>query len=163
MLLRRVFYSLGVAACVFSSTENASAQTSGDVIFNGLILDTCVVAIVSTGTLAADATYTSLSSENAGGARGSATVVTTSVDFDLQIDTPVGFSAMPAGGDTGVTYGALVSATGVTSLVDIVDGALSALGLGLTTLSVGATATRGAGVFPAGSYQLPVTVRCVPS
>ena len=147
----------------FLPLKTPQRKQAATLFFNGLILDTCVVAILSTGTLAADATYTSLSSENAGGARGAATVVTTSLDFDLQIDSPVGFSAMPAGGDTGVTYGALVSATGVTSLVDIVDGALSALGLGLTTLSVGATATRGAGVFPAGSYQLPVTVRCVPS
>lgn len=163
MRLRRKIFVLSVAACMFLVRENAMAQTSGDVIFNGIIPDSCVVAVLTSGTLAADATYTSLSSENAGGARGSATVVTTSVNFDLQIDSPTGFSAMPAGGDTGVTYGALVSATGVTSLIDVVDGALSALGLGLTTLTVGATATRGAGVFPAGSYQLPVTVRCVPS
>ncbi len=139
------------------------AQTSGDVTFNGLIPGVCLVTILTSGTLTPNATYTTLSSENAGGARGTATVVTTSASFDLQIDSPAGFSAMPAGGDTGVSYDALVSATGVTILSDIVDGALSALGLGLTTLNVGATATRGGDTFPAGSYQLPVTVRCVPS
>jgi hypothetical protein len=141
----------------------ASAQSSGDVLFNGLIFDTCIVLILGSGTLAPDATYTSLSSENPGGARGGATIITTSANFDLVIDAPVSFSMNPAGGDTGVTYGGLVSATGVTVLGDILDGALSALGLGLTTLSVGATATRGAGIFPAGAYQMPVTVRCVAS
>lgn len=161
--MRRFFKFLCALAAAPLCWGPAAAQPSGDVTFNGLILDICIVAILGSGTLAPDATYTSLSSENPGGARGAATVVTTSTNFDLTIDTPTGFSMMPAGGDTGVTYDALVSATGVTILSDIVDGALSALGLGLTTLSVGATVTKGAGIFPAGSYQLPVTVRCVAS
>ena len=151
-----------IAAAVLGAGQ-ASAQTSGDVQFNGLILDICLVAILGSGTLAPDAAYMSLSSENPGGARGGATIVTTSTNFDLVVDAPASFSMAPAGGDTGVSYNALVSATGVTLLTDILDGALSALGLGLTTLSVGATATRGAGNFPAGAYQMPVTVRCVAS
>ena len=159
----RKFCSIGVAAWVVFASSGAVAQSSGDVIFNGLILDSCVVAVLASGTLTADPTYMTLSSENAGGARGAATIVTTSTNFDLQIDTPTGFSVMPAGGDASVTYGAVVSTTGVTILADIADGVLSALGLGLTTLSVGTTATKGSGVFPAGSYQLPVTVRCVAS
>ncbi len=159
--LQTKLFAAAVAALLWPGP--ASAQTSGDVLFNGLIFDTCIVLILGSGTLAPDATYTSLSSENPGGARGGATVVTTSTNFDLSIDAPAGFSMTPSGGDTGVSYDALVSASGVTVLTDIVDGALSALGLGLTTLSVGATATKGAGIFPAGSYQLPVTVRCVAS
>lgn len=153
--------SLLAAASLGAS--QAAAQSSGNVIFNGLILDTCIVVILGSGTLAPDAAYATLSSENPGGSRGAATILTTSANFDLSIETPAGFSLTPAGGDTGVSYDALVSATGVTVLTDILDGALSALGLGLTTLSVGATATKGAGNFPAGAYQLPVTVRCVSS
>ncbi|GJL90483.1 hypothetical protein [Hyphococcus sp.] len=164
MPLRRILNTIiATVAATFQSAGQASAQTSGDVQFNGLIFDICIVAILGSGTLAPDATYTSLSSENPGGARGGATVVTTSTNFDLTIDAPAGFSMMPVGGDIGVSFNALVSATGVTALTDILDGALSSLGLGLTTLSIGATATKGAGIFPAGSYQLPVTVRCVAS
>ena len=159
--LQTTFFAAAAVASLGSGP--ASAQTSGDVLFNGLIFDTCIVLIVGSGTLAPDSAYTSLSSENPGGARGGATIVTTSTNFDLVIDAPASFSMAPAGGDTGVSYDALVSATGVTLLTDILDGTLSSLGLGLTTLSVGATATRGSGIFPAGAYQMPVTVRCVAS
>ena len=154
---------VGCGVVLALSFAPAQAQTSGDVTLDGLLLDICVLTISSSGTLTPNVDYTQLSSENGGGARGGATIITTSSSFDLVVDTPTGFSMMPAGGDTGVSYASLYSASGVTILGDIGEGVLSSLGLGLTNVSVGATATKAAGVFPAGSYQLPVTVRCVSS
>jgi hypothetical protein len=151
------------AGALIASTGAASAQTSGDVIFNGSLLDICVVLVTDSGTITPNGDYTELSSENAGGDRGGATITTTSANFDLVVDAPAAFSSAPSGGDAGVTFDALVTASGVTVLTDIVDGVLSSLGLGLTTLQVGVTASKGAGVFPAGAYQVPVTVRCVAS
>ncbi|WDI32985.1 hypothetical protein PUV54_07215 [Hyphococcus flavus] len=150
---------LGIASLVMFAVD-ARAQTSGNVQFDGLILDVCVLLITGSGTIAPNATYTQLSSEIGGGSRGGATVTTTSTNFNLVVDTPTGFSSMPAGGDANVTYSALFSATGVTILNDVLEGVLSPLGLGLSTVSVGVTADKSAGVFPAGAYQLPVTVRC---
>ncbi|WP_411816970.1 hypothetical protein [Hyphococcus sp. DH-69] len=143
--------------------ERASAQSSGNLLFDGLILDVCVLTISSSGTLTPNSTYTELSSSNGGGSPGGATAVTTSSDFNLVIDAPAGFSAMPSGGDANVTYDASVDASGVTILGGVGTGVLSSLGLGLTNLSINASATKAAGVFPAGSYQLPVTIRCVSS
>ncbi len=159
---RKIGFCLFVLAGLFIP-GGARAQLSGDVIFNGSLLDICIVLVTGSGTIAPNATYTEMSSEHAGGARGEATITTTSTNFDVAVDAPSAFSSAPAGADTGVTYEAMVSASGVTSLLDVVDGVLSPLGLGLTTLDVGVTATRGAGVFPAGAYQIPVTVRCVAS
>lgn len=149
------------ASAIWSS--GAAADASGDIQFNGLVLDTCLLTVTGSGTLAPNASYTQLSSEIGAGARGGALVVTTSTNFNLVVDTPTGFSSMPAGGDSNVTYSALLSATGVTVLGDIGEGILSGLGLGVTTVSVGAAADKSAGIFPAGSYALPVTLRCVSS
>lgn len=164
MRARNIFRK-GVLACaaMAASAGAAKAQTSGNVIFNGSLLDICIVLITDSGTIAPNGAYTELSSENAGGDRGGATITTTSNNFDLVVDAPAAFTSAPSGGDAGVTFEALVSASGVTVLSDIIDGVLSSLGLGLTTLQVGVTATKGAGVFPAGAYQVPVTVRCVAS
>ncbi len=160
MPLRRSLLSFGFASAALCAANSAIAQTSGDVIFNGSLLDICIVAVSTPGTITPNASYTSMSSENPGGGRGLALVTTTSLNFDLAIDAPTTFTSMPVGGDSGVSYDALVSATGVTSLTDVVAGALSSLGLGVTNLQVGVTATKGAGVFPAGAYQIPVTIRC---
>jgi hypothetical protein len=159
MLKRNIFLG-AFALCTLLAPVGARAQTSGDVIFNGSLLDICIVLVTGSGTITPNATYTELSSENAGGARGGALITTTSSNFDLVVDAPAAFTSAPSGGDTGVAFDALVSASGVTVLSDIIDGVLSSLGLGVTTLQVGVTATKGAGVFPAGAYQVPVTVRC---
>jgi hypothetical protein len=161
--MKLVNHTRNFAAVLVAGALNftpVSAQTSGDIQLNGLILDVCVLLVTGSGTLAPNATYTQLSSEIGGGARGSATVTTTSSAFNLVVDTPTGFASMPAGGDSNVTYAALLSASGVTVLGDVLEGVLSPLGIGLTTVTVGATVDKSAGVFPAGSYQLPVTLRC---
>ena len=102
-----------------------------------------------------------MSSENAGGSRATAVLAATSLNFTVTVDAPTAFSTLPTGGDTGATVAAFFSATGATSATDVEDDTATALGLGTTTLAVGATVDRASGVFPAGSYSLPVTVRCV--
>ncbi|MEX6632923.1 hypothetical protein [Hyphococcus lacteus] len=156
-------FGFAAAASVILMPGHVAAQSSGNLLFDGLILDVCILTVTASGTLTPNATYTELSSSNGGGAPGGATAVTTSSNFNLVIDAPVGFSSMPSGGDTSVTYDSSVTASGVTILGGVGAGVLSGLGLGLTNLSIGASATKAAGVFPAGSYQLPVTVRCVSS
>lgn len=159
----RIVFAAGVFIAAAVYTAPAYAQTSGDVIFNATLADTCVVTISTPGTLAANAEVNQLSSELSGGVRGAALLVTTSLNFNVTVDTPTAFSLAPAGGETNVTFDALYSAGGVTTLTDIDDGVTSALGLGNTTLTVGASADKSTGVFPAGTYQLPVTVRCISS
>lgn len=88
-------------------------------------------------------------------------MTTASLNFTVTVDAPTAFSTAPSGGDTNVAYSAFFTATGATSLTDVEDDTATALGLGATSLAVGATVDRTSGVFPAGSYQLPVTIRCV--
>lgn len=158
----RYFLSLGGALAAVAPGA-AVAQSSGDILFNGLILDTCIVTVASSGTLGASADFSTLTSESAGGSRGAAAVLTTSASFNLEVDPPAAFSLAPAGGDSNVTFNALYSASGATVLGNLAAGVLSSLELGLTTVSVGAEAEKSTGFFPAGAYQLPVTIRCVAS
>ena len=146
------------AACLFSP---AVAQTTGDVTFNGTVLDSCLVVIGTPGNLAPNTNNTLLSTDETTGLEAAATITTTSASFDVNVDVPTGFASAPSGGDTAVTYAADYSATGATTATDVNAGTATDLGFGVTALTVGASATKTTGVFPAGIYQMQTTVRCV--
>ncbi|MCR4267813.1 hypothetical protein [Nitratireductor sp. ZSWI3] len=148
-----------ISALIFVSASPAAA-VEGSVIFNGTILSTCLITIGTPGTLAANADFTELSSEAPGGISGTATILTTGIGYNLSTSAPAAFTSAPAGGDDAVVFASSYSASGVTSLLDVVGTVTSPLGLGLTNVDVDLTATKSSGNFPAGSYTAQVTVTC---
>lgn len=156
--MARTFAALfGASLFAFSP---ATAQLSGNLPFNGFILGSCTVTVGSAGVLEIDGDGNQLSSQNPGGQAATASIVTTSLGYRVRVAAPSLFTLAPAGGGTGVTFGANYSATGATVLNGVLAGLLSLLGLGTTNLSVHAVADRAAGVFPPGDYQLETTVTC---
>ena len=138
----------------------AAMQTTGDVQFNGLILDSCTVLVLTAGTLAVNTDGDLLSSENLGGLPGTATVTSTGLGYDLSISAPTGFDSAPTDGGTNTTFDASFSSLGTTidPLVEVGD--LLSLGLGISTLTINASAEKSTGIFPAGTYEMTATLTC---
>ena len=147
------------AFLVAISTSSAGA-VEGSILFNGTVLSTCVITIGTPGTLVTNAGYTVLSSQEPGGIAGTATILATGLGFNVSTAAPTAFTSAPAGGDDAVVWSSGYSASGVTTLVDVVGSVTSPLGLGLTNLDVDLTAAKSAGNFPAGNYSAVVTVTC---
>ncbi|EKF20948.1 hypothetical protein [Nitratireductor pacificus] len=145
---------------ILAAISTSAGAVDGSVIFNGTVLSTCLITIGTPGTLAANAGFTALSSDEAGGISGTATILTTGLGYNVSTAAPSAFTSAPAGGDDSVTFASSYSASGVTSLLDVVGTLTSPLGLGLTNLNVDLTATKSAGHFPAGVYSAVVTVTC---
>lgn len=148
---------LASIALLLAGKANAA---EGTVTFNGTVLPSCLITIGTPGTLTADAGYTELSSKNAGGVAGTATVVATAATFGLSTSAPATFTSAPAGGDDNVTFVSNYSASGVTSVTDVVGTVTTPLGIGLTNVNVDLTATKASGNFPAGNYIADVTITC---
>lgn len=151
---------LAVAAVMSAAAIHGVHAANGSVLFNGSVLSTCLITIGTPGTLVASADYQTLSSTEAGGVSGSATILATGMGFQVSTGAPTAFVSSPAGGDDSVTFASSYSASGVTTLTDVVGSITSPLGIGLTNLSVDLTATKSAGTFPAGNYTAEVTVTC---
>lgn len=150
---------LSVFACSSFALATAAAQTS-DILFNGTVADSCTVVTDSNGTLGLNGTSTVLSSAEAGGAAGAATVTTNNTSFSVSIDSITSFTTGPADADTNTTFATEYDASGATTASGVVGTVATSLGSGVTTLAVDATATKSSGTFSAGSYQLTATVRC---
>lgn len=121
---------------------------------------TCAVIIGNGGVLAATPEAMELSSRSFGGAPGSAEVVTDTGSFSLQIDTPLGFSNAPAGGNDGVTFHASYSGFGVTSFSETPGNIPVRLKNGQTSIQAHLWATRTSSPFPAGQYRAELVLRC---
>ena len=148
--------ALGVA---MASAATAVAQTD-DVIFNATVSDSCTVVADSNGTLALNGASTVLASTEAGGSAGQATIVANNSTFNVSIDAISNFTTGPADADTNTTFGTTYSASGATTASGVTGTTQTSLGLGSTTLTVDATATKSTGTFSAGTYSLTATVRC---
>ncbi|MEP1208837.1 MAG: hypothetical protein ABJM29_14180 [Rhizobiaceae bacterium] len=120
----------------------------------------CQIVLVEDGVLAQSSDQQQLSSKQVGGSAGRAQITTTNGSFDVSIDTPTGFTAMPAGGDTGVTYLSDYSLTGATTVAETAGGTATKLKRGVTDMTANFTANRLADPFPAGTYSSILTVRC---
>lgn len=155
--MRRFF--LGFAALPLTSAS-ALAQLTDDVLFNATVGDECTVVADTDGTLALNGTSSVLSSTEAGGAAGAATVTTNSTSFNISIDAISSFTSGPADADTNTTFATTYSASGATTASGVSGTTTTPLGNGATTLSIDASATKSTGTFSAGTYVLTATVRC---
>ncbi|MEE4210517.1 MAG: hypothetical protein V2I43_14790 [Parvularcula sp.] len=147
------------AAFLVMISASAAAQTD-DILFNGTVGEECTVVADTDGTLSLNGLATVLSSTEAGGGAGAATVTTNSSSFSVSIDTISAFTSGPADADTNTVFATTYGATGATTASGVSGDTATSLGLGSTSLSVDASATKSSGTFSAGSYVLTATVRC---
>ncbi|PBB26096.1 MULTISPECIES: hypothetical protein [unclassified Mesorhizobium] len=131
------------------------------------IIGTCTIMVGASGTMTANPAISILGSKQAGGSSASATVVASSLlctllnlldCYSVSAPAPAAFSSAPSGGGTNVTFASVFRLDG--SGVDINGSVPQRVTNGTHALQVDLTATKSSGVFPAGTYQGIVTVRC---
>lgn len=108
-----------------------------------------------------------LGSKQAGGSSAGATITASSLlctilnlldCYSVSALAPAAFISAPNGGDTNVSFASVFRLDG--SGLDIPGSSPQKLTNGTHTIQVDLTATKSPGIFPAGSYQAEVTVRC---
>lgn len=151
------FVKFAAVAAVLSASAPAFAAT-GDVQFDATVNNTCGITVNQAGLLTANVGQTSLSSLNAGGAAGQASIVTTSAAYTVSVDQPTAFTTAPVNGGTNVSFAATYAATGATTVAS--TNAANALATGTTNVNVDLTATKSSGSFPTGTYAAVVVLRC---
>ncbi|KRB19609.1 MULTISPECIES: hypothetical protein [Mesorhizobium] len=131
------------------------------------IIGTCTIMVGASGTMTANPAISILGSKQAGGSSASATVVANSLlcsilnlldCYSVSAPPPAAFSSAPSGGSTNVTFASVFRLDG--SGVDINGSVPQRVVNGTHPMQVDLTATKSSGIFPAGSYQGTVTVRC---
>ncbi len=152
---------LAGAVALMTVPMHVNAAT-GNIPFNGSVADTCVVTVTGSGTLAASTDFSVLGSEEAGGAAGTATLLTTGSSFSLSADAPASFSSAPATGNTNVNFEANYAATGANTIAKTDGATATALTRGNTNVTINMSGTKSVSgeTFEAGSYTATVVLRC---
>ncbi|MCA0048375.1 hypothetical protein LB577_15730 [Mesorhizobium sp. B283B1A] len=131
------------------------------------VIGTCTIMVGASGTMTANPAIGILGSRQAGGSSASATVVANSLlcsilnlldCYSVSAPAPAAFSSAPSGGGTNVTFASVFRLDGAG--VDNPGSVPQRVANGTHGLQVDLTATKSSGIFPAGSYQGTVTVRC---
>jgi hypothetical protein len=134
------YVKFAIAAAVLAAPVQSYAA-SGDVLFDANVDNSCSINVTGNGTLKANVGLTQLSSTNAGGAAGTATVVASSADFTVSTDAPSAWSG-PTTPDTVSS-----SHAGFT-------------GVGSSDVTVNMSAATTSGSFQTGAYSATVVLRC---
>ncbi len=153
--MHKKFATAAIVALVGFSSQGFAADASA--VFAGAVASTCVLTVGTPGIITADAGFTQLDSDNAGGAESTVAALATGASFKISALAPAGFTA---GSSTNVTFAADYSLTGATVATNVAGATTTTLGSGLSTVSVGLEATKSSGTFAAGAYAAAVTVRC---
>jgi len=149
-----------LAATLLAAAAAPAGAVTETMTFSGTIAPVCTITVDSPGVMAPDSALAELSTTQAGGSAGVATIQTSGTSFNVSTTAPSTFSTAPAGADANVTFASLYSATGATTLTDVAGATPSPLGQGTTTLNVDLTATKSSGTFPDGSYSADLVVTC---
>ncbi|PBC02210.1 hypothetical protein [Mesorhizobium sp. WSM3860] len=131
------------------------------------VIGTCTIMIASSGTMTANPAINTFGSKQAGGSSATATVTASSLlctllnlldCFSVSAPAPIAFTTAPSGGDTNVTFTSVFRLDG--SALDIPGSSPQRVTNGTHSVQIDLTATKSPGIFPAGSYQGIVTLRC---
>ncbi|TPL92266.1 hypothetical protein FJ948_10910 [Mesorhizobium sp. B2-3-12] len=131
------------------------------------IIGTCTIMVGASGTMTTNPAIGILGSKQAGGSSASATVVASSLlcsilnlldCYSVSAPAPAAFSSAPSGGGTNVTFVSVFRLDG--SGVDNNGSVPQRVTNGTHPMQIDLTATKSSGIFPSGSYQGTVTVRC---
>jgi hypothetical protein len=149
------FVKLAVVAGVLVAPVQAFAVT-GDVLFNGDVSNTCAITVGSAGVMMPNVGQTQLSSENAGGSAGAASIVATSAAYQVSINAPTGFNTGSPVAPS--AFAAKYSATGASVYAN--QTGANPLATGTTNVSVHLAATKTTGSYATGTYSATVVLRC---
>jgi hypothetical protein len=144
-----------LAALIGFSSHGFAADATA--LFAGAVASTCVLTVGTPGIITANATFTQLDSDNAGGAESTVAALATGAGFKISALAPTAFTA---GSSTNVAFLTDYSLTGATTASNVAGATTTTLGAGLSTVSVGLEAAKSSGTFGAGAYAAAVTVRC---
>jgi hypothetical protein len=120
----------------------------------------CAIIIGSHGQLSPSPEQAELSSMAYGGRPGRIEVVTTNSSYSLSVDTPLGFSLSPVGGNDATVITTSFSGFGSTNFSDVPGNVPVRLKHGATNVVAQLVATKNGGMFPAGQYRAELTLRC---
>jgi hypothetical protein len=120
----------------------------------------CAIMIGSHGQLSPSPEQSELSSMAYGGRPGRIEVVTTNSSYSLSVDTPLGFSLSPVGGNDATIIKTSFSGYGSTNFSDVPGNVPVRLKSGATNVVAQLVATKSGGMFPAGQYRAELTLRC---
>lgn len=135
-------------------------------------MGSCTIVVSASGVLKPNPDLTTLSTKNAGGSPGRATIeanaggtlpsLVCSLGLPLNcmrvsITTPTGFSSAPAGGGNNVTLNGSFSRVGSSSDLNLL---FLVILNGTYTFDFDLTATKVAGMFGTGTYQAQQVIRC---
>ncbi|MCB1382299.1 MAG: hypothetical protein KDJ73_05095 [Notoacmeibacter sp.] len=120
----------------------------------------CTILIGGAGTLAADGSRSTLSSEVPGGIPGTALVSTTNASFSLFYDVPSAFALAPSAFSGVVLFNGNLSGNGATNFLNIASGSQVNLKRGDTNVSVNLSATVQGAAFASGQYATEGVLRC---
>lgn len=152
----QVVTSLAALALV----PQAAFAATANVPFTGVVTATCVLTVGTPGVMSASTDFTSLSSKNAGGVAGTVAALSTGTTFKVSAIAPTSFTASPAGGADAVSFNALYTGTGATSIGSTPGATTTTLNTGVTNISVDLNAVKSSGTFNGGAYAAEVIVRC---
>ena len=147
----------GVAVLALAPMQ--AGAVTGNIPFNGSVTHTCVITVGPAGTITANAGFDNLSSSNAGGGAGSASVASTGNGFDISVDAPT--LSKPAADVTAETLTSSYSTTGATTTSGTNATAANSLNNGTASVTIHMNAQKGGtDVFEAGAYTGQVVLRC---
>jgi hypothetical protein len=149
---------LGWAAllAMISVTSTGFAATA-PALFSGTVLSTCVLTVGTPGILTPNASYSKLSSDNAGGSESTVSALATGTGFKVSAIAPSAFTTGPTAADTFVSK---YSLSGANTASNVAGATTTTLTPGTSLVSVGLEADKSTGTFGAGAYTAAVTVRC---
>ncbi|MFP1633224.1 hypothetical protein ACLB6G_15950 [Zhengella sp. ZM62] len=147
-----------LAAVAFIAPVQAYSAT-GNIPFNGSVTDTCVITVGSAGTIMPNTAYTVLSSKEAGGAAGTATILATGNGYSVSADAPSAWSAAPAS-TPATTFAAEYDLSGANSATNVSGNTQTAISHGSTSVNIDLTASLPSGTYESGTYAATVVLRC---
>jgi hypothetical protein len=151
----RAVICLAAAVALLAAQEARSA-----------IIGSCTIMIGPSGTMMANPTLNVLGSRQAGGNAATVTInpqsllcnILALIDcYSISAPAPVSFLTAPSGAADNMTFASIFKINGG---ADIPGNTPVMVANGTKTVQVDLTATKSSGIFPAGTYQAQVTVRC---
>lgn len=160
----------GLLMVLFIFLTPSSAQ---DVTFTATSMqqESCIIVVDQFGTMTTSTDMLTLSSKEAGGVGGLATVTSRKLRqnpgprFSVTLEAPSTFTSMPVGGDAGVTFQARFSGVNISRGRNFAERngnrriRLRRRGTSITQITAHLIATRST-PFPGGTYSAEATLRC---
>lgn len=155
MSRNRIFACLATAPVALAAPQAQAA-----------IIGSCTIVIGASGTMTPSPALSVFGSKQAGGSFATATVNPQSLVcnilalldcFSISAPAPAAFLSAPSGAADNMTFASVFRIDGGADLPGNVPVMVAN---GTKTIQVDLTATKSSGIFPAGSYQAQVTLRC---